>query len=183
MLCRLPACAESRCILRQPQAGAGLERARVTGKLTLDGKMRVYPSEVFKKRNINRMPGHCQTRYEPNLGAAPPSAPSALRSRDKTATTDCTARGAGRSGVFKNQRTGRKSGSAAINVNTPSAVITETPLSSTTTCPSTSHKRRQSRNRSRCSANVKGVGFKVAGRRTFRRRPCGAAICRRSGCL
>ncbi len=35
---------------------AGLERARVTGKLTLEGKVRVYPSDVFMKRNINRTP-------------------------------------------------------------------------------------------------------------------------------
>ncbi len=35
---------------------AGLERARVTGKLTLEGKVRVYPSDVFLKRNINRTP-------------------------------------------------------------------------------------------------------------------------------
>ena len=35
---------------------AGLERARASGKLTLEGKVRVYPSDVFMKRNINRTP-------------------------------------------------------------------------------------------------------------------------------
>jgi hydroxymethylglutaryl-CoA lyase len=35
---------------------AGLERARASGRLTLEGKVRVYPSEVFLKRNINRTP-------------------------------------------------------------------------------------------------------------------------------
>ena len=35
---------------------AGLERARASGKLTLEGKVRVYPSDAFLKRNINRTP-------------------------------------------------------------------------------------------------------------------------------
>jgi hydroxymethylglutaryl-CoA lyase len=33
---------------------AGLERARASGRLTLEGKVRVYPSDAFMKRNINR---------------------------------------------------------------------------------------------------------------------------------
>jgi hydroxymethylglutaryl-CoA lyase len=33
---------------------AGLERARASGKLTLEGKVRVYPSDVFMMRNIKR---------------------------------------------------------------------------------------------------------------------------------
>ncbi len=35
---------------------AGLERARASGRLTLEGKVRVYPSDAFLKRNINRTP-------------------------------------------------------------------------------------------------------------------------------
>ena len=35
---------------------AGLERARASGHLTLEGKVRVYPSDAFLKRNINRTP-------------------------------------------------------------------------------------------------------------------------------
>ena len=34
----------------------GLERARASGRLTLEGKVRVYPSDAFLKRNINRTP-------------------------------------------------------------------------------------------------------------------------------
>jgi hydroxymethylglutaryl-CoA lyase len=34
----------------------GLARARASGKLTLEGKVRVFPSEAFLKRNINRTP-------------------------------------------------------------------------------------------------------------------------------
>ena len=34
----------------------GLERARASGRLTLEGKVRVYPSDAFMKRNINRTP-------------------------------------------------------------------------------------------------------------------------------
>jgi hydroxymethylglutaryl-CoA lyase len=33
---------------------AGLERARASGRLTLEGKVRVYPSDAFMRRNINR---------------------------------------------------------------------------------------------------------------------------------
>ena len=32
----------------------GLERARATGKLTLEGKISIYASEKFSKRNNNR---------------------------------------------------------------------------------------------------------------------------------
>jgi len=35
---------------------AGLERARASGRLTLEGKVRIYPSDAFLKRNINRTP-------------------------------------------------------------------------------------------------------------------------------
>lgn len=35
---------------------AGLERARASGRLTLEGKVRIYPSDAFMKRNINRTP-------------------------------------------------------------------------------------------------------------------------------
>lgn len=43
---------------------AGLERARASGRLTLEGKIRVYPSDVFLKRNINRTPE--QHRFHTN---------------------------------------------------------------------------------------------------------------------
>ena len=33
-----------------------LERARASGRLTLEGKVRIYPSDAFLKRNINRTP-------------------------------------------------------------------------------------------------------------------------------
>ncbi len=70
----------------------GLERARASGRLTLEGKVRVYPSDAFMKRNINRhtrppfptgcRPENCsRTRSTPTHRAPECQVPRSVRSR------------------------------------------------------------------------------------------------------